>query len=115
AAARAAGASRGAARAGMRGVVCAGRGATAVALDGGDEGEVESRTIIPSGVGVRTFQGEPMLRSAIGLTALLLLASPPPTAPRFVVDPMWPNPMPNRWILGSATGVAVDARDHIYV
>ena len=56
-----------------------------------------------------------MLRSAIGLTALLLLASPPPSAPRFVVDPMWPNPMPNRWILGSATGVAVDARDHIYV
>src|SRR3954471_6625714 len=36
-------------------------------------------------------------------------------APRFEVDPMWPMPMPNRWILGSATGVAVDARDHIYV
>ena len=27
-------------------------------------------------------------------------------APRFEVDPMWPMPMPNRWILGSATGVA---------
>jgi DNA-binding beta-propeller fold protein YncE len=36
-------------------------------------------------------------------------------APRFEVDPMWPMPMPNRWILGSATGVAVDARDHIFV
>jgi DNA-binding beta-propeller fold protein YncE len=36
-------------------------------------------------------------------------------APRFEVDPMWPAPMPNRWILGSATGVAVDSRDHIYV
>ena len=36
-------------------------------------------------------------------------------APRFEVDPMWPKPLPNRWILGSATGVAVDARDHIYV
>src|SRR3954471_2602322 len=36
-------------------------------------------------------------------------------APRFEVDPMWPMPMPNRWILGSATGVAVDARDHVYV
>ena len=56
-----------------------------------------------------------MLRSAIGLSALLLLASPSPSAPRFVVDPMWPQPMPNRWILGSATGVAVDARDHIFV
>ena len=36
-------------------------------------------------------------------------------APRFEVDPLWPRPMPNRWILGSSTGVAVDANDHIYV
>ncbi len=36
-------------------------------------------------------------------------------APRFEVDPMWPRPMPNRWILGSATGVAVDSRDHVFV
>lgn len=36
-------------------------------------------------------------------------------APRFEVDPMWPMPMPNRWILGSATGVAVDSKDNVYV
>jgi hypothetical protein len=36
-------------------------------------------------------------------------------APNFTVDPMWPKPMPNHWILGSATGVAVDAHDHIFV
>lgn len=35
--------------------------------------------------------------------------------PRFEVDLLWPKPMPNRWILGSVTGVAVDARDHIFV
>src|SRR6476620_11888460 len=35
--------------------------------------------------------------------------------PGFEVDMLWPKPMPNRWILGSATGVAVDSRDHIYV
>ena len=28
---------------------------------------------------------------------------------------MWPRPMPNRWILGSTVGVAVDARDHVFV
>jgi len=28
---------------------------------------------------------------------------------------LWPKPMPNRWILGSVTGLAVDARDHIFV
>lgn len=36
-------------------------------------------------------------------------------APRFEVDPMWPKPLPNHWLLGSVTGVAVDARDHVYV
>jgi hypothetical protein len=36
-------------------------------------------------------------------------------APRFEVDPMWPKPLPNHWLLGSATGLAVDSRDHVYV
>jgi DNA-binding beta-propeller fold protein YncE len=36
-------------------------------------------------------------------------------APRFEVDPMWPKPMGNRWILGSTTGLVIDARDHIFV
>src|SRR5271170_2655992 len=36
-------------------------------------------------------------------------------APRFEVDPMWPKPLPNHWILGSVVGVAVDAQDHIWI
>src|SRR5450755_3176390 len=36
-------------------------------------------------------------------------------APIFTVDPLWPKPMPNHWILGSAVGVAVDAKDHVFV
>ena len=36
-------------------------------------------------------------------------------APSFEVDPFWPKPLPNHWILGSAIGVAVDSRDHVYV
>ena len=36
-------------------------------------------------------------------------------APRFEVDPMWPKPMPNGWLLGSATGVTVDARGNVFV
>ena len=42
-------------------------------------------------------------------------AHPAPRVPRFEVDPMWPKPLPNRWILGSSTGVAVDGRDHIFL
>ena len=37
------------------------------------------------------------------------------SAPRFEVDPMWPKPMGNRWILGSTTGLVIDSRDHIFV
>jgi DNA-binding beta-propeller fold protein YncE len=36
-------------------------------------------------------------------------------APRFEVDPLWPKPLPNHWVLGSVVGVGVDSRDHVYV
>jgi DNA-binding beta-propeller fold protein YncE len=36
-------------------------------------------------------------------------------APKFKVDPFWPKPLPNNWIMGQAAGVAVDAQDHIWV
>jgi len=35
--------------------------------------------------------------------------------PRFQVDPMWPKPLPNHWVLGSVTGVAVDSQDHVWI
>jgi hypothetical protein len=35
--------------------------------------------------------------------------------PTFQVDRLWPKPMGHSWILGSVTGVAVDAQDHIWV
>jgi DNA-binding beta-propeller fold protein YncE len=36
-------------------------------------------------------------------------------APRFEVDPLWPKPLPNHWILGSTIGVWVDTDDHIWI
>ena len=36
-------------------------------------------------------------------------------APQMVVDPFWPQPLPNKWILGATIGIAVDSRDHIYI
>ena len=35
--------------------------------------------------------------------------------PTYAVDPMWPQPLPNAWILGAVVGVAVDARGHIWI
>jgi len=36
-------------------------------------------------------------------------------APMFEVDPTWPNPLPNHWLLGSTIGVGVDSRDHVWI
>src|SRR4051812_37442603 len=35
--------------------------------------------------------------------------------PAFLVEPFWPRPLPNHWILGSVTGVSVDAQDHVWL
>ena len=39
----------------------------------------------------------------------------PAFKPAFNVDPFWPKPLPKHWVLGSVTGVAVDAQDHIWI
>ena len=36
-------------------------------------------------------------------------------APRFEVDPMWPKPLPNHWVMGNTIGVSVDASDHVWI
>jgi hypothetical protein len=36
-------------------------------------------------------------------------------APMFEVDPFWPKPMPNHWLLGSVIGIGIDSRDHVFI
>jgi DNA-binding beta-propeller fold protein YncE len=59
------------------------------------------------------------LSSALALCALaaLMLTALPAQAqsPAFRVDPYWPKPLPNNWILGQVGGLAVDAQDNIWV
>src|SRR5216117_2166235 len=50
-----------------------------------------------------------------GSRALDKVAAAAPTAPRFEVDPLWPKPLPNHWILGMTIGVSADAQDHIWI
>lgn len=68
----------------------------------------------------------PYLSVGAGLVALVLgaFSAAPETgaqgsrggqAPMFKVDPLWPKPLPNHWVLGSVTGVAVDSQDHIWI
>ena len=35
--------------------------------------------------------------------------------PRYEVDPLWTKAMPDNWIYGQVSSVAVDGRDHVYV
>ncbi|MCK5652270.1 MAG: hypothetical protein KAJ42_12875, partial [Gemmatimonadetes bacterium] len=69
----------------------------------------------------RTF----ITATALGAQILLAVSActlteggaPPVTAgaPTFQVDPFWPKPLPNNWILGQVAGVAVDSRDHVWI
>ncbi len=36
-------------------------------------------------------------------------------APMFEVDPLWPKPLPNHWLLGSVVGVWVDDQDNVWI
>jgi DNA-binding beta-propeller fold protein YncE len=36
-------------------------------------------------------------------------------APQYQVDPSWPKPLPDRWVLGGLGGVCVDAQDDVLV
>jgi NHL repeat len=45
----------------------------------------------------------------------LAMAASKQGLPKFEPDPYWPKPLPNNWILGEVSGVAVDAHDHIWI
>src|SRR5665213_2772351 len=36
-------------------------------------------------------------------------------APMFEVDPLWPKPLPNHWLMGQTIGVSVDPQDHVWI
>ena len=60
------------------------------------------------------------LAATLGVASVLLedrAAAAPSVAqaPRFEVDPLWPKPLPNKWILGQTIGVSVDAQDHVWI
>ncbi len=49
------------------------------------------------------------------LLCIVLTASAHAQSPAFRVDPYWPKPLPNNWILGQVGGMTVDAQDNIWV
>ena len=35
--------------------------------------------------------------------------------PKFEVDPFWPKPMPNHWVLAMTIGLSMDAKDNVWI
>jgi NHL repeat len=56
-----------------------------------------------------------MVRALFIVLSAFCLTAAYAKAPLFTVDPSWPQPLPNRWILGQVTGVATDTRNQIWV
>lgn len=65
-----------------------------------------------------------VILGSVWLAAIIALAlgqralasqQPMVDAPVFEVDPFWPKPLPDKWVLGNAIGVGVDSRDHVYI
>lgn len=60
---------------------------------------------------------------AVSMLVALVGCSTSPEAPRgaggappqYRVDAAWPKPLPNDWILGQVSGLAVDSRNHVWI
>jgi DNA-binding beta-propeller fold protein YncE len=59
--------------------------------------------------------GTAAVTGALLLTAAGQTATAQGRGPAYRNTPLWPQPLPNHWVFGSITGVAVDAQDHIWV
>ena len=54
-----------------------------------------------------------LVAASIAAPSAPALAQDP--VPRFAVDAAWPKMLPNNWILGQVSGIAVDRFDRIWV
>src|SRR5712671_3307545 len=60
------------------------------------------------------------LVAALGIGSVLLekraaVEAATVQAPMFEVDPLWPKPLPNHWLIGMTIGVSVDAQDNVWI
>jgi DNA-binding beta-propeller fold protein YncE len=61
-----------------------------------------------------------VLVAALGVGSMLLekraaVEAAGVQAPMFEVDPLWPKPLPNHWLIGMTIGVSVDAQDNVWI
>ena len=74
-------------------------------------------------VGLSACMGDTSSTSSMQSSANTLLPMPadasgsqvPEGVAQFAVDPFWPQPLPNNWILGQVAGNSVDSDDNIWI
>src|SRR5688572_5436846 len=57
------------------------------------------------------------MRGAIIAAILACVAGPAfgQSSQTFEIDPYWPKPLPDKWIIGRTGGICADSHDHIVV
>ena len=51
----------------------------------------------------------------LAVAVVAMIAQTSMQLPRYQVDPAWPKQLPNHWLVGAVVGVAVDAKDHVWI
>ena len=78
--------------------------ATAVLLSACETGEGAGDMAAAAGGG--TYGNHPADASGPGV---------PAGVPQFAVDPFWPQPLPNNWIIGQVAGLSIDRDSHVWI
>ena len=57
------------------------------------------------------------MRSAVLVAVIACLSGPlvAQTSQTFEIDPYWPKPLPDKWIIGRTGSICADAHDHLVV
>ena len=69
----------------------------------------------PAALSALLLAGGIVLASAQDATHVKGSSPMTPPVPTFTVDPAWPKPLPNQWLVGAVVGVAVDSHDHVWI
>ncbi len=78
--------------------------------------EIALKCKIGGGFVLAAFIAVGALVTPIGESAAAQAQKPSaPRVPTFEVDPFWPKPLPNNYILGQVGGVFVDPQDHVWI
>jgi DNA-binding beta-propeller fold protein YncE len=64
---------------------------------------------------LRILKAISLCLSLVALIAAFWQAQAQSESLRYEVDPTWPKPLPENWVVGQVSGVCVDGQDHVFI